>query len=111
MIKKLFVILVIIFSTQTTLAGSATNSQELTFFRTGKQSNVIVVVGGNVDFVSQEGCASGRAALNPAVVNVNYIYAQILVAYTLKKNVHFYGNGCISADSTTYINIEYVYFD
>ena len=108
--KLKYIPFVILIYSSITLAGSGTNDQTLSFFRTGKQDNVLVVVGGKSGFVSDEGCTSSRAALNPNTKNSKEMFSQLLAAYMAGKKVRFYGNGCIPADSTEYINIEYVYF-
>ena len=110
--KLIALFLMTLFITTAAHAGSSTNVQKLTFVRTGYQSNVLVVVGGANDFTSNEGCnGNGNAALKPDTEHAEEIYAQILSAYLTKTKVRFYGNGCVSADSTEYINIQYVYFN
>ena len=108
--KRLIVMLIFIMKTSLLYAGSSTNEQTLNYFRTGKQSHILVLVGGESGFSSDEGCTSDKAALDPNTNNAKEMYSQLLAAYMANKKVKFYGNGCIGDGPNQFIKIEFVYF-
>lgn len=104
-----FVILVA--SSQLTVAASLTNEQQIKYFRTGHQANIVLVIGGTKDFTATEACLSaGKAALNPSTPNADKMYSHLLAAYMANKPVKLWVNGCLEYGSDRYFNIEYVYF-